>query len=145
MRISDWSSDVFSSDLRLFGLGEFIESVSENQAAIGGELAAFGAEVVDRLARRATPAPGAVDQFADAAFAFHAAHDRSGVADLDVLARSDIGSSLGHRDLDLEVVEILDNRSDVDLQAIVIEHRSWLSLWLDDVPDRKSTRLNSSH
>src|SRR3546814_12324153 len=91
---------------RLFGLGEFIESVSENQAAIGGELAAFGAEVVDRLARRATPAPGAVDQFADAAFAFHAAHDRSGVADLDVLARRDIGSSLGHRDLDLEVVEI---------------------------------------
>src|SRR3546814_6643958 len=79
---------------RLFGLGEFIESVSENQAAIGGELAAFGAEVVDRLARRATPAPGAVDQFADAAFAFHAAHDRSGVADLDVLRSEEHTSEL---------------------------------------------------
>src|SRR3546814_15931339 len=75
---------------RLFGPGEFIESVSENQASIGGELAAFGAGVVVRLARRATPAPGAVDQFADAAFAFHAAHDRRGGADAVLLACSDL-------------------------------------------------------
>src|SRR3546814_1043177 len=84
MRISDWSSDVCSSDLachaepaialqreepfieallRLVGrIGEFVEAVAQDQAAMRRKIAPFRTEIIDGLARRSRPAPPPVDE-----------------------------------------------------------------------------------
>lgn len=61
-------------------VGELVEAVSQNQAAIRFELAPLGPEIIDRLPVIARPAPAPIDQFAHAPLAFDAAHDRRHVS-----------------------------------------------------------------
>lgn len=111
----------------LFGIewiGELVEAVGQNETAVCAELSAFSPEIIDRLAVPARPAPSAVDQFANTALAFNTADDGSHVGHPDVLARRNIRRALRHVDLDLEALEILGNRGNVDQQPVVIAHPS---------------------
>jgi hypothetical protein len=89
---------------------------------MGREFPAFRAEIVDWLFVLSRPAPPPIDQLAGAAFAFDAAHDRRDIGHLDVGARLHIGRALGHFDLDLQIVEILDDRGDVHFEAVIVTH-----------------------
>src|SRR3546814_14071666 len=79
MRISDWSSDVCSSDLpfvlaflSLLGrIGELVESIGHDQTAVRGELTAVGTKIVDRLFAWSWPAPSPLNEVAFAANAFY--------------------------------------------------------------------------
>ncbi len=111
---------------RILGLGEFVKSVGEDQAALRRERALLGAEIVDGLAGRSRPAPASGDQFTDRTagprLPLHAAHDRRHVGHLDVLARLHVRRSFGRLDVDFEVIEILHDRGDIDLETVVIAH-----------------------
>lgn len=96
--------------LRVGRRGELVEAIGDDEAAVGRELAALGAKIVDRLSGRARPAPPTLDELAGATLAFDAPDDRRCIGDLDVLARLDVGSPLGKPDFDLQVLELLDNR-----------------------------------
>src|SRR3546814_14781066 len=103
MRISDWSSDVCSSDL------------------LGAKIAALRADIIDRLPALSRPAPAPVDELANRR-AVARLHDRPHVGDADIFARWHVRRALGHIDLDLEVVEILGDRGDVDFTPGGIDH-----------------------
>src|SRR3546814_20485117 len=83
MRISDWSSDVCSSDL---------------------------------------PAPPPVDELSKLR-SLAASHDRRYVGDLDIFARFDVRHAFGHVEVDFQILEILGDRSDVDLEPVILAHR----------------------
>src|SRR3546814_8667005 len=52
-----------------------------------------------------------------------ASHDRRYVGDLDIFARFDVRHAFGHVEVDFQILEILGDRSDVDLEPVIIAHR----------------------
>ena len=73
------------------GLGKLVEAVGDDEAAAGGELAPFGAEIVDGLSFLPRPAPSPLHQISGVAARLDRPDDRRGIGDLDVLARLMLG------------------------------------------------------
>src|ERR1700733_4604896 len=101
---------------------ELIESVRDDQATAGVELASVGSKIVNRPAVLSRPAPPPLHEIAYVRLAVDHPHDRRRVGDLDVLTRLDVGRAFGEADLDLEVREVLEDLRRFHLQAIVVAH-----------------------
>lgn len=102
-------------------IGELVEAVRNDQAAIGVEVASVGAKIVHRpFVLR--PAPAALHQFRLVSRAVDRSYDRTYVGDLDVLSRLQVRGTFAEADLDLQVREILDDRGHVHHQPIIIAH-----------------------
>lgn len=102
------------------GIAEFIEAVERDQAAPAGggvaEAAAFGPEVIERLAIGERPAPAAHDQFAGGGAGFGRgsggigrgeADDRALVGDPHAGGGLKVGQPVGKAQRDAELVKIL--------------------------------------
>src|SRR3546814_671758 len=86
------------------------------------KIAPFRTEIIDGLARRSRPAPPPVDELSKLR-SLAASHDRRYVGDLDIFARFDVRHAFGHVEVDFQILEILGDRSDVDLEPVIIAHR----------------------
>ncbi len=107
--------------LRIRRFGELVESVGDDQAAVGVELAAVGTEVIDRPLVLG-PTPSTVNKLRFLAAAIDRAHDWTHIGDLDVFARRKIGRTLAKTDLDLEMGEVRDDRCHVHHQPVIVAH-----------------------
>jgi len=108
--------------LRVLRIGKLIEPVSDDQTATRRELAVLRAEVVNRPAILPWPAPPALNKLTRFTIAIDSSDDRSGVGDLDVIARLDVWRALRKADLDFDVGEVVGDRPGTNVKAIVVAY-----------------------
>src|SRR3546814_8100479 len=140
MRISDWSSDVCSSDLSPYDVVEAFEGLAERTGDIDVEQLKTSLNTLTELTAD-TP-----DEFRSALTSVSALSQNLAARDdqINTLLKNlrKVSGVLGARDDD--IIALMKD-ANVLFTALVTRRDAIHSLLTASTPDRKSTRLNSSH